>query len=396
MSWFHCSFPILTFLTVYPAVSLWTINREQKGFVSIKFAVLFRYPSLLLFFTVISAHAQRQRAELDNRTFLPDAPQVQSASRSPVDQDTAATGSASVSGVVLDATGAAVPGAQVSLTDADGKVAHTIVSGGNGEFTFSMLPAAPFRLLVDAKGFAPFISEQFSVSRQQSYQLPQISLTVASASTDVLVRPTEVIAAEQMKAEEKQRLIGIFPNFYVSYFHDPAPLTAKQKFSLASRDTFDWTSFVGISIAAGIEQANNSYAGYGKGPAGYGKRWAAQFGDGRTSDFLGHAVFPVLFHQDPRYFYQGTGTFKSRLVHALGSSVIARSDKGRPMPAYSDFLGDVGSGALSNLYYPHADRGLGLVFTNAAIGIAGKAASGVLKEFLSKQLTRNVPADAKP
>jgi hypothetical protein len=259
-----------------------------------------------------------------------------------------------------------------------------------------MLPAASFRLLVNAKGFAAFLSEPFSVALQQSYEVPRISLTIASASTDVLVRPTEVIAAEQIKAEEKQRLIGIFPNFYVSYVHDPAPLTAKQKFSLASHDTFDWTSFIGISIAAGIEQANNSYAGYGKGAAGYGKRWAAQFGDGRTSDFLGHAVFPALFHQDPRYFYQGSGSFKSRLVHALASSVIARSDKGKPMPAYSDFLGDVGSGALSNLYYPHADRGLGLVFTNAAIGIAGKAGSGVLKEFLSKRVTRNVPADAKP
>ena len=81
-----------------------------------------------------------------------------------------------------------------------------------------------------------------------------------------------------------------------AYIWDAAPLTSKQKFSFAARDTFDPISFVGVSITAGIEQANNTYAGYGQGAAGYGKRWAAKFGDGRSSDFLSHAVFPSLFH----------------------------------------------------------------------------------------------------
>jgi hypothetical protein len=216
------------------------------------------------------------------------------------------------------------------------------------------------------------------------------------ASTEVTVRPTDAIAAEQIKAEEKQRLIGVVPNFYVSYVHDAAPLTSKQKFSLASHDSLDWSSFVGISVAAGIEQANNSYAGYGQGAAGYGKRWAARFGDGRSSDFLGHAVFPSLFHQDPRYFYQGTGSKKSRLYHALSHPFIARSDSGKNMPNYSYLLGDMCSGALSNAYYPHADRGANLVFTNAFVGLAGLAGTTVLQEFLGKRLTKNVPNDGKP
>jgi hypothetical protein len=212
----------------------------------------------------------------------------------------------------------------------------------------------------------------------------------------VTVRPTEEIAAEQIKAEEKQRLIGVIPNFYISYVYDAAPMTTKQKFSLASRDTFDPISLIGVGLAAGIEQANNTYAGYGQGAAGYGKRFAAQFGDGRSSDFLSHAVFPSLFHQDPRYFYQGTGSTKSRLVHALSYSVIARSDTGKPMPNYSYFLAAICSGALSNAYYPHADRGINLVFTTAAIGIAGRAGGTVVREFFSKRLTTNVPGNGKP
>ena len=84
--------------------------------------------------------------------------------------------------------------------------------------------------------------------------------------------------------------------------------------------------FIGVGLAAGIEQANNTYPGYGQGAAGYGKRYEAKFMDGRSSDFLTHAVFSSLFHQGPRYYYQGYGTFKSRLVHALGSAFVTRSD----------------------------------------------------------------------
>jgi hypothetical protein len=358
-------------------------------------AVLTYAPLLLLCAITTPAPAQQQAAELlMSSSSLPDAPLPQSGPGNST--DSSAEGSASVSGVVLDVSGAAVRGAQVSLTHRDGTPLRTLISGGNGEFVFTKLPAGYYLVIVTAKGFASFTSAEFTLTALQSYEVTGITLAVASANTEVTVRPTEEIAAEQIKAEEKQRLIGIIPNFYISYVHDAAPLTSKQKFSLASHDTLDWTNFVGITAIAGIEQANNSFAGYGQGAAGYGKRWAARFADGRSSDYLSHAVFPSLFHQDPRYFYQGTGTMKSRLIHAMSSAVIARSDSGKPMPNYSYFLADIVSGALSNAYYPHADRGINLVFTNAAIGIAGKAGTAVIQEFFSKRVTTNVPADTKP
>jgi hypothetical protein len=352
---------------------------------------------LLLCAMTAIANAQQQAVERgSNSSSLPDSPQPQSDQQSAAEQTTSTEGSASVSGVVLDVSGAVVPGAQVSLIHRDGTQLRTLISGGNGEFAFTKLPAGSYLVIVSAKGFALFTSAEFAVTAQQSYEVPMISLSVATADTEVTVRPTDVIAAEQIKAEEKQRFIGVIPNFYISYVHDPAPMTTKQKFSLASHDTFDPVSLIAVGLAAGIEQANNKYAGYGQGAAGYGKRFAAKFGDGRTSDFLSHAVFPSLFHQDPRYFYQGTGSIKSRMLHAASFAIITRSDSGKPMPNYSYFLGDIGSGTLSNLYYPHADRGIGLVFTNAAIGIAGKAGGTIIREFFSKRITTNVPSDEKP
>jgi hypothetical protein len=378
--------------TLWVAVQLFTRSISELGLTLAPYALL-----LPLCAITTIANAQQQTVEPGtSSSSLPNAPQPQSDHQRAAEQTPSAQESASVSGVVLDVSGAAVPGAQVSLTHRDGTQLRMLNSGGNGEFTFIKLPAGSYLVIVSAKGFASFTSEEFAVTPQQSYEVPTISLSVAMTDTEVTVRPTDVIAAEQVKAEEKQRFIGVIPNFYISYVRDPAPMTTKQKFSLASHDTFDPVSLIGVALAAGIEQANNTYAGYGEGAAGYGKRFAAKFGDRRTSDFLSHAVFPSLFHQDPRYFYQGTGSIKSRMVHAASFAIITRSDSGKPMPNYSYFLGDVGSGALSNLYYPHADRGIGLVFTNAAIGIAGKAGGTIIREFFSKRITTNVPADGKP
>jgi uncharacterized lipoprotein YbaY len=296
---------------------------------------------------------------------------------------------------VLDESGATVSGADVSLMHEDGTQLRTIVSEASGEFTFTKLPAGSYLVTINAKGFAPFTSPEFAVAVRQAYELPDASLAVATASIAVTVRPTELIAAEQIRAEEKQRLVGFFPNFYTSYIYDAAPLTPSQKFSLAVRGTFDPVAMLGVAVAAGIEQATNAYAGYGQGAAGYSKRFAAKFVDGRTSDLLTHAVFPALLHQDPRYYYQGSGSIKSRFAHAVASAFVARSDSGRTVFNSSYLLGDMCSGALSNLYYPKANRGAHLVFTNTAVGLAGRIGTNLMREFLSKRITTNVPGDGK-
>jgi carboxypeptidase family protein len=308
----------------------------------------------------------------------------------------AAEGSASVAGTVLDQSGASVSGADVSLMPRDGTQSHMMVSGAGGEFSFiGTLPGSYF-VIVNAKGFAVFTSAEFVIAALQAFEVPNISLSLAATNMEVTVRPTDVIAAEEIRAEEKQRLVGILPNFYTSYVNDAAPLTWKQKFALATRGTFDPIAMVGVGFAAGVEQATNAFPGYGQGAEGYGKRFAAKFADGRSSDYLTHAIFPTLLHQDPRYYYQGSGTMKSRLLHAIGSAFFTRGDDGRTEPNYSYVLGDICSGALSNLYYPQANRGAHLVFSNAAVGLAGRVGGNILREFLPKHSTTNVPEERSP
>ena len=327
---------------------------------------------------------------------LPDQPRLQIVSQKSDGETSSAEGDASVSGVVVDTSGTTVPDAKVNLNSADGSLRPTLTSGADGEFTFKKMAPGSYLVMVEATGLEPFTSAEFVLGAHQNYEIPRITLSVATAVTQITVRPTEEIAAEQIKAEEKQRIIGLIPNFYTSYVYDAAPLTTKQKFSLAAHGTFDPVALMGIAINAGIEQANNSFAGYGQGAAGYNKRFAARFADGRTSDILSHAVFPSLFHQDPRYYYQGSGSFQSRLFHAVSFAFVIRGDSGRNMPNYSYILGDLASAGLSNLYYPRADRGAKLVFTNAAIGLAGLVSSRIIREFFLKRFTTNVRGDGKP
>jgi hypothetical protein len=295
---------------------------------------------------------------------------------------------ASISGVVVDPMGDAVAGATVRLTRDDPAGQQNTIVGINGGFVFANLEAGAYRLSISAPGFASS-AQTVVISAGQIYTVPQTTLGVASANTDVeVVMSRTEIAQVQMEDEEKQRILAVIPNFYVSYVPNAAPLSSKQKFELAGRLVIDPVSFAITGVTAGIQQSNNSYPSWGQGASGYAKRYAASTGTFLNSVVIGNAILPSLLKQDPRYFYKGTGTVKSRILYAIAMSVIARGDNGKWQPNYSGILGGLAAGGLSNLYYPAANRdGVGLTFRSAAIGTAGSAAGNIIQEFLLRKLT---------
>ncbi len=207
----------------------------------------------------------------------------------------------------------------------------------------------------------------------------------------------EELAQEEIAAQEKQRVLGIFPNFYTSYAWNAVPLTARQKFQLAGRSVLDPVSFVAAGIAAGVQQSQNDFRGYGQGAAGFGRRFGANYGNGLIGTFIGGAALPSLLHQDPRYFYKGTGTVLSRSLYAIAMSVVCRGDNGRWQPDYSNVLGDLAAGGISDLYYPASDRnGAATIFENTAIGLATGSAGNLIQEFLIRKLTPHLHAAPKP
>jgi hypothetical protein len=296
---------------------------------------------------------------------------------------------ATIMGTVTDVNGDTVPNATVVLKKVESNNPRTIVTTESGMFEFHDVTAGiTYQLSISAKDFADWVSPPIILNPDQFKIVTGIQLGIATERTtvDVHYDPVEV-ATEQFKAEEKQRVFGMIPNFYVSYESDPAPLTTGMKFKLALKVSTDPVTAAGVFLVASAKQAGNT-PDYGQGWGAYGKRFGAVAADGFSDIMIGGAILPSLLHQDPRYFYQGTGATGSRIRHAVFSPFVARADNGKSQPNYSSLGGILASSSLANLYYPRSNRGAGLVFGDFAIGIAERIGASVAQEFLLGKFTR--------
>ena len=355
--------------------------------------------------SVLSAQLQAQQTSTPEvSTSLPEAPRPQLAQtdssaqqvrgdRSQESQPSSSVdlqqASGSISGTVSDANGDVIPGALVTLDGPTPENHRQVVANDTGGFAFNGLRGnAPYRVTISAKGFVTWTSAEIILAPGQYVLLKGTELQIEGEQTSVTVYgSTEQIAVEQVHIEERQRVLGIIPNFYVVYDSKNAvPLTAKLKFKLALRVSVDPVTMAGVAFMAGINQAADT-PNYVEGAKGYGQRIGAVAADSFSDILIGGAILPSLLHQDPRYFYQGTGTTQSRLRHALFSPFICRGDNGRWQPNYSSVGGDLASSAISNVYYPQSNRGAGLVFGNFAIGTAERMASGFAQEFIFRRFT---------
>jgi hypothetical protein len=300
-----------------------------------------------------------------------------------------------IRGTIVDQTGAPVPRARVKLSRENQSATQEVLSDSDGRFTFAQVTPGPFGIAIDLAGFAAQASTGI-LRPGENYAIPQITLAVAATVTEVRVVPLRIdVAEDQIKVQEKQRVLGVVPNFYVSYVHNPVPLSPKQKFELAWKTAVDPVSFGVNGAVAGIQQAQNEFSGYGQGGQGYAKRFGASYADFVTSTFIGGAMLPSLLKQDPRYFYKGSGSKRSRIFYALANSVICKSDDGHWQANYSSIIGSLAAGGISNLYYPAKNReGAELTFENALIGIGESAAVNLLQEFVVRKLTPNAHGHA--
>ena len=294
----------------------------------------------------------------------------------------------SIAGTVLDPNSDPIPGASVILQGPTPHDSYTDVANDSGFFQFrNIRSGVAFRVTIHAHGFADWTSAPIVLGAGQYKLLTDCTLQLEEVETTVNVGYSSVqVATEQVAAQEKQRVLGVFPNFYANYDPDPAPMTTKLKFKLALRVAVDPVTIFGIGFIAGLDQAGNT-PDYQQGAKGYGQRFGAVAADGFTDIMIGGAILPSLLHQDPRYFYQGTGTTKSRLFHAISQSFVCRGDNGQMQPNYSSLGGDLAASALENTYYPQSNRGAGLVFGHFALDTAERVVSSLAQEFLFRRLT---------
>jgi Carboxypeptidase regulatory-like domain len=325
-------------------------------------------------------------------------PMDQTANSAPADsQATQASGglqhaehkAGSISGKVVDQSGANIAGAVVKLTREGQSSGLEATSNEDGLFAFTNIAPGPFQLTISSPGLA---LQDFSGSLQsgQAYVTPLIMLVIPTQVTEVHIGlPPEELADVQIKEQEKQRVFGLIPNFYVSYDANPAPITAKHKFELAWKSASDPITLVGVGVLAGIGQAGDRWGAYGQGAQGYAKRYGASYANVFASTFIGGAVMPSVLKQDPRYFYKGSGSKRSRILYAVANSVICKEDDGRWQPNYSNVIGSFAGAGLQALYLPANDRrGSGFIVSSALIRLSETSLAGVLQEFVFPKLTK--------
>jgi hypothetical protein len=211
-------------------------------------------------------------------------------------------------------------------------------------------------------------------------------------------------ADEQLKEQEKQRVLGVVPAFNTSYRFDAVSLTAGQKMSLAFRSSIDPVTFAAAFLVAGYHEALDDDTGFRWGIEGYGRRSGASYLDAFDGTIIGNGILPAVLRQDPRYFRMGHGTVTHRLLYSLATNVICKHDNtGKWEPNYSNVAGNIISGAISNLYYPPSNSGWGQTITNGLTVTAEGGVGSVFQEFwpdisrkfLHKDPTHGLDAQAR-
>lgn len=322
----------------------------------------------------------------------PDSIAIGSFTRTFEDLQSDSQSPGTIRGKIIDQSGAPVGGARVTLSREGKTQDREIITDDDGAFFFADVAPGLVQVTIASEGLAPQTLYE-TLNAGQTYIIPDITLAVATQMTEVRVGVTPAeMAEDEVKAEEKQRMFGIVPNFFVTYEPHPVPLTSKMKFELAWKSASDPFTLSAVAAVAGIEQAGNQWRGYGQGVSGYAKRYGASYADVFAGTYIGSAILPSLLKQDPRYFYKGTGSRRSRFLHALASSVICRGDNGNLEPNYSNIGGALATGGLASVYYPGRHRSNGnVVLSTALIRVGETAIANVFQEFFIRKVTPNLP-----
>jgi len=292
----------------------------------------------------------------------------------------------SIRGTVVDTSDDPIPGATVVLQGPGGD-RLTCVTKDDGAFAFQEARSGvAYQISVTAEGFADW-SSSVTVEPGQDKTLGEVKLRILAVQRAVTVSySSKEVATQQLKVEEQQRILRFIPNLYVTYEPHPEPLSTRMKFELAYKDVTHPVFFARAAGWAGVEQAGG-LQNYPKNARGYGDRFGTSLADATTEDFIGNAILPSLLHQDPRYFYQGTGTKWSRFRHAIFASFICKGDNGATQPNYSTWGGSLISYSISTAYYPSTDRNVEHVFRSFGIGMSLHVAGSLAQEFILDKFT---------
>ena len=188
-------------------------------------------------------------------------------------------------------------------------------------------------------------------------------------------------AATPAEPQEDKRIFGVLPNNRTTEASIPfARISAKQKLTIAYKDSFDWPVYPTAGLFAALYQLENQNPSFGQGMAGYAKRFGSAYGDQMIGNMMTEGFIPALTHEDPRFFRLGQGTKKHRMKVALMQIVVTRTDSGGRTFNLAEWGGNAAAAAISNAYYPDTRTAKDNT-QKWLMAVGTDAFSNVLKEF---------------
>ena len=172
--------------------------------------------------------------------------------------------------------------------------------------------------------------------------------------------------------------------------HPYKPLTPEEKFKIATEDSFDRGTAALAVLFAGEAQLTNATPAFGQGVKGYARYLGTSYADFVIGDMMTEAIYPVLLHQDPRYFRRGTGSAWSRLAGAAGQIFWTHTDSDHTQFNFSEIIGNSTAVAISTAYYPDNRTATNAV-SKLGVQLGVDMAANILKEFwpdINRKLSR--------
>jgi hypothetical protein len=181
--------------------------------------------------------------------------------------------------------------------------------------------------------------------------------------------------------KQDKRIFGVLPNYRTAEMAAAAQaLNPKQKFRIALKDSFDYPLVLLAGAYAALYQWDDNHPQFGQGAKGYFSRLGTSYSDQVVGNMMTEGLFPVLLHEDPRYFRMAEGTKTRRTLYALSRIFVTRTDAGGTSFNYAEVIGN-GVAAGIGLSYYSDNRNVPDFMQNWGIQLATDATSQVLKEY---------------
>jgi hypothetical protein len=222
---------------------------------------------------------------------------------------------------------------------------------------------APLTLLaqLNANSAASSSNESATLTPHPTSALPDAPSALldqqsAQTPTPAQQAPTPTNNPDAVSAngtQQTKRILGIVPNFRsVSADTKLPPMSPKEKFIIAGKDTFDYSSFLIAGIQAGISMNGESYPEFHQGLKGYGRYYWHTLADTVDENFMVGGLGPIVFKQDNRFYTLGHGGFRKRSIYAVTRVLISRKDDGDATFNFAEIIGSGAAAGASTLYYP--------------------------------------------